>query len=61
MHIVWRLGGTPERQFIVRVEVSNGRVLFHGQVSIAFIEKGVLANQIGFGKSFVDLAKLQRH
>ena len=60
MNVVWRLRRTPERQLVVRIEVADRGVLLHRQVSVAFVEESVFANQIGLGETFFDVAKFQR-
>ncbi len=41
--------------------MGNCCVLFHRQVRVAFIKEDVLANQIGFRKSFFDISEFERH
>src|SRR6185436_9485721 len=60
MDIVWSLRGTPERELLIGIEMRNGRVLLHGQMRVAFVEKRVFANQVGFGESFIHIAELER-
>ena len=60
MDVVWRLRRTPERQLAVRIEIADRRMLLHRQVGVALVEESVLANQVGFGKTFLDVAKFQR-
>ena len=61
MYVVWCLGGTPERQFVIGVEIADSGVLLQRQVSVPFIEEDVLANQISFGESLFDVAEFERN
>ena len=40
--------------------MSDGGVLLHRQMRVAFVEESVFTNQIGFGETFFDVAKFQR-
>src|SRR5437762_2971082 len=60
MHIVRRLGGTPQSQFLIRVQICDRRMLLHRQVGVAFIEKHVFANEISFRESFIYFAEFKR-
>ena len=52
---------TPKRKLLVRIVISNRRMLLHRQMRVAFIKERVFANQIGLGKSILDLAEFQRN
>ena len=60
MHVVWRLCRAPQRQLFVGVKVGDCRVLLEWQVGVAFVKENVFSNEIGFGKSFFDIAEFQR-
>src|SRR5438105_1015913 len=60
VHVVRRLRRRPERQFAVRPEIGDGRVLFHWQVRVAFIVEGILAHVLGLCKAAVHVAEFQR-
>src|SRR6266566_7911204 len=59
MNIVRRLRRTPERQLVIRIEITDSRMLLHRQVGIALVEESILANQVSFRKAFLDIAKFQ--
>ena len=61
MNVMRSLGRTPERQFIVRVEVPDSGVLLHRQVRIAFVEEVVLANQVSFSEALFNIAEFERN
>ena len=58
MDVVRCLGGAPECQLVVGIKVSDRSVLLEWQMSIAFVEKSIFANQIGFGETFFDISEL---
>ena len=60
MHVVRSLRRTPQRQLLIGIKVSHRRMLLHRQMSVAFVEESVFANQIGFGKAFVNVAEFKR-
>ena len=59
MDVVRRLGRRPQRELARRRPVSQGRVLFHGQVGVALVEEHVFAHVVGFTEGGIDVAKLQ--
>jgi hypothetical protein len=61
VHIVRRLGGTPQGQRAVRRVLGHGRVLLHGQVRVALEEKGILADILRLVKTLVHIAELEGH
>src|SRR6266498_5367835 len=61
MNVVWRLSGTPKCQLVIRIEMSNGGVLLHRQMGVAFIEENIFSNQIGFSEPLVRLAEFQAY
>ena len=60
MNVVRSLRRTPKRQLFIGIEVGNRRMLLHRQVRVAFVEESVFANQIGFRKTFFNVAELKR-
>src|ERR1044072_9482336 len=44
MNVMRRLRRTPKREFLVRIEIGNRRVLLHRQMRIALIKEGIFAN-----------------
>ena len=60
MHVVRSLRRTPQRQLLIGIKVGHRRMLFHRQMSVAFVEESVFANQVCFGKTFVNVTEFKR-
>src|SRR5262249_40818860 len=60
MNVVRRLSGAPQGELFIGIKYRNCRLLLHRQMSVAFVEEQVLANQVRFRESRFDGAEFER-
>ena len=60
MNVVGRLGRAPKRELLIRIEISHGRMLLHGEMRAALEEDEVFAHQIRLGEAPVHVPEFER-